>query len=194
MIQRVGRIARALPGKADSILLDHAGNTHVHGLFETERRWTLDGDGQGKPAGDDDDYVRLCPACFCQYSPRLKACPECGAVHIPKKKKIEVASGELKELIPERWYKCTVCYYRGRLPEGAAYDTTPCGRCQAGPLQALASKYDSGTDADGRRKRYIEWFREGQARNYKPTWAALRFKTTYNHWPPRQWQAEAERV
>ncbi|MBV8521142.1 MAG: DEAD/DEAH box helicase [Acetobacteraceae bacterium] len=42
-MQQVGRGLRPAPGKDHLIVLDHAGNTHRHGLIDDDRQWVLGG-------------------------------------------------------------------------------------------------------------------------------------------------------
>lgn len=195
-LQRVGRLARALPGKRDSLLLDHSGNTHQFGFFEDERIWSLEDERQGRRKDDENEGppMRTCLNCFAVVAASFSECPECGTPFVSHKRKIEHVSGELKEIKPERWYKCDACSHKGRLPEGVAYDLFPCARCQTGPLLALASRYDSGQGEVEKKSKYIRWYCEGAHKGYKPGWAGMRFKQVFGHWPPRAWLEEAQTV
>jgi superfamily II DNA or RNA helicase len=50
-MQQVGRGMRPASGKSALIVLDHVNNALVHGLPDLERRWTLDGIGNGPEHG-----------------------------------------------------------------------------------------------------------------------------------------------
>lgn len=72
--QQVGRVTRAFPGKLGAIVLDHAGNTHMHGLPSEDIEWSLDSLDPRPPS------VRHCPACFFAYVGSPCVCPACGEV------------------------------------------------------------------------------------------------------------------
>lgn len=98
-LQQVGRALRPSPGKAEAIILDHAGNTNTHGLPDDERGWTLD-DRAKKKAGDKAGLaMRTCSECFRVYRPAPK-CPGCGHVHEVQAREIETRDGVLAEVDP----------------------------------------------------------------------------------------------
>lgn len=79
-IQQVGRVMRPHAGKADALILDHAGNTLRHGKVEgfdppelseidkrTDRKKNMDSAG-----------CHPCPECRAILSPGQRVCPECG--------------------------------------------------------------------------------------------------------------------
>lgn len=74
-LQMIGRVMRACVGKGTSIVLDHAGNTHVHGLVTRRLEYSLDGRkaGESEPLG-----LRRCLGCGLYFDE--PACPECGMV------------------------------------------------------------------------------------------------------------------
>ncbi|MDO9016542.1 MAG: DEAD/DEAH box helicase [Deltaproteobacteria bacterium] len=74
-LQAVGRGRRLAPGKADVVVLDHAGACLMHGLPDIDRAVSLDviernGFGGAIP-------VRRCPACGMMVPLSSYACPEC---------------------------------------------------------------------------------------------------------------------
>lgn len=80
-LQMIGRVMRAADGKAGAVVLDHAGNHHVHGLVTRRLAYSLDGSvriGEADPLG-----LRQCRQCFVLYDSKLKQCPECGHVPTP---------------------------------------------------------------------------------------------------------------
>lgn len=97
-LQRVGRGLRPYPGKAFLTVLDHAGNTQVHGFAETPREWSLEGRKRRQAAPP----VRQCPDCFAVFPPQHH-CPVCGYEFIAaaKARQVEAHDGELVELHPE---------------------------------------------------------------------------------------------
>lgn len=73
-LQMVGRVLRATAGKADAIVLDHAGNHAEHGFATDDREWNLQGKKkQPKVAG-----IKNCPECFACCPSLCRTCPECG--------------------------------------------------------------------------------------------------------------------
>lgn len=69
--QQAGRIMRPAPGKADALLLDHAGNIKRHGYPWSPVMWSLDGDEKFERV-----ELRTCKECFAVIPARSK-CP-CG--------------------------------------------------------------------------------------------------------------------
>lgn len=97
-LQQVGRIMRACPGKDGAIVLDHAGNHHMHGLVTDEIDYELT--DKARAAAPPRDF-KTCPACWviCGISERV--CPECGHVFSVAVEVPEHADGELEEFSPE---------------------------------------------------------------------------------------------
>lgn len=96
-LQQVGRALRPSPGKAEAIILDHAGNSLRHGLPDDEREWSLD-DREKRPRRDPTDVpVRQCSECFFVFRPAPK-CPQCGHVLPIAKRELEVVEGALEEV------------------------------------------------------------------------------------------------
>jgi len=96
-IQQSMRGMRFKPGKT-SIIIDHVGNAHRHGLPDTERQWSLN--GGKKSSGAAEIKIKSCMNCFAVYPSLRTECPECG--HKPEVKQIkdyEVdKSAELQEI------------------------------------------------------------------------------------------------
>lgn len=101
-LQQVGRALRPSEGKANAIILDHAGNCERHGLPDEPRDWTLLGRGEKKQASDGSSAsVKICPKCFAaQFSVGRPACKLCGHVFETKPREIEHVDGELVEVDP----------------------------------------------------------------------------------------------
>jgi DNA repair protein RadD len=112
--QMVGRGQRPAPGKADCIVLDHAGAVFAHGLIEDPVVWTL---SEGKKALNPAQATRAmspgeralvaCPKCSAIRSAG-KPCPQCG--HMPKRpgQFLETGKGELSlyrngKVHPQEW-------------------------------------------------------------------------------------------
>jgi DNA repair protein RadD len=96
-LQQVGRALRPAPGKEHAIILDHAGNSAVHGLPDDEREWSLE-DRKKKKKGDASEIsVRTCPECYAVFRP-VPICPSCGHEFVGKPREIETVEGELQEI------------------------------------------------------------------------------------------------
>lgn len=104
-LQMVGRGMRAVPGKTDCILLDHAGAVHEHGFPDEVTEWELSTTSktvnktnerrkkkESEPIG--------CPVCSLLYTAQLK-CPGCGNIPTIKQigKDIEYIDGVLGEVV-----------------------------------------------------------------------------------------------
>lgn len=99
-LQQVGRALRPAPGKAEAIILDHAGNALRHGLPDDERTWSLDGAKKKSRKADPDDVpVKQCPKCFAVVRAQVQRC-DCGHVWIPQGRMVDEQAGELQEIDP----------------------------------------------------------------------------------------------
>jgi DNA repair protein RadD len=74
-LQQIGRVMRACDGKESAIVLDHAGNTHAHGLVTERLVYSLDGKVR-KANGE--APVKTCPECTAIVAAGCMTCPECG--------------------------------------------------------------------------------------------------------------------
>jgi DNA repair protein RadD len=68
------RAAIAAGPKPRAYLLDHVGNSLVHGFPDDPREWTLD----DKPKSPKPAPVFTCEHCFAVFRARQEVCPECG--------------------------------------------------------------------------------------------------------------------
>lgn len=96
-LQQVGRALRPADGKDEAVILDHAGNSLVHGLPDDEREWSLEDREKQKRSAPSDFPVRQCEACFFVYRPAPR-CPQCGHAPEVKARKVEVVEGTLQEV------------------------------------------------------------------------------------------------
>jgi superfamily II DNA or RNA helicase len=99
-LQMAGRSLRPFPGKENSLILDHAGNTYRHDLPEAHHEWSLEG---VERRGDRPPSLRTCTECFAVYAASLEACPACGAIPVKKPREIEQRAGELVEVKIDKW-------------------------------------------------------------------------------------------
>lgn len=83
-IQQSMRGMRYKPGKT-SIIIDHVGNAHRHGLPDTERQWSLN--SGKKSTGETEIKIKSCMNCFAVYPSLQTKCPECG--HKPEVKEVK---------------------------------------------------------------------------------------------------------
>jgi DNA repair protein RadD len=98
-LQMVGRALRPKDGKT-AVILDHAGNAHLHGLPTDEREWSLE--GVQKPDRERAPSVKVCPACFAAMPSGKPRCPECGHEFTPERRELEHVDGELQEVQYQR--------------------------------------------------------------------------------------------
>lgn len=99
-LQKIMRPMRPMPGKI-AIILDHAGNSNLHGFPEDDRNWSLESSGISKKAANDNGPPPpvTCDGCFQQIRrPLPPCCPSCGKKILADVKLIEVVDGELPEV------------------------------------------------------------------------------------------------
>jgi len=96
-LQQVGRALRPSPGKTEAIILDHAGNSLIHGLPDDVRKWSLDDRERKKRAAPNEVSIRQCKECFFVYRPAPK-CPQCGHAPAVVAREIEQVEGTLQEV------------------------------------------------------------------------------------------------
>src|SRR5690606_8094320 len=96
-LQQVGRALRPAEGKAEAIILDHAGNSLRHGLPDDEREWSLEDRERRKKGEASEEPVRQCTECFFVYRPAPR-CPQCGHQPVVVVREIEQVEGQLEEV------------------------------------------------------------------------------------------------
>jgi DNA repair protein RadD len=114
-LQQVGRALRPAEGKAEAVILDHAGNSLRHGLPDDEREWSLADREKRRRSEPSDVPVRQCTECFFVFRPAPK-CPSCGHVAPAVSRELEVVEGSLEEVTRakeqakrERWKEEREC-------------------------------------------------------------------------------------
>jgi len=95
-LQQVGRALRVMEGKPHAIVLDHAGNVFKHGFPTQDREWELTTDKI--KAAQQKHNLRQCKTCYAVYNNTAERCPECGELHKPEPKKMQMVAGELVPL------------------------------------------------------------------------------------------------
>jgi superfamily II DNA or RNA helicase len=108
-VQQLGRVARAAPGKAAGLVIDHADNTMRLGALTEERDWRAADRISPERQTDDGERlsVRRCPACLFIFAAGPTACPACGAdcgkdLRISKREAIELRERAAAEIEEER--------------------------------------------------------------------------------------------
>jgi len=96
-LQSSMRPMRVADGKADCIILDHAGNSLIHGLPDDDREWSLDDREKKKRAAPSEVPIRQCKECFYVYRPAPR-CPQCGHAAPAAPRIVETVEGTLEEV------------------------------------------------------------------------------------------------
>ena len=96
-LQQVGRALRIEDGKDSAIILDHCGNSWLHGLPDDFREWSLEGRAK-KDSELSAPSLRHCPECFSIYRAILGACPLCGWEPKVEPRILEETDEELVEI------------------------------------------------------------------------------------------------
>ena len=155
------RGSRPHPGKTHFVYLDHAGNTHRHGLFEDDRQWSLTGPALAKQE-DTGPGLYTCPKCRCSFSRGPTICKFCGAAVIVEQRSVKVLPGELEEV------KRRQLLIDGIEPGGAV------GR----------EAFELLTPSNQDKEKFFRRMQEiSAARGYKPKWAAVRYQAKFGSWP-----------
>jgi superfamily II DNA or RNA helicase len=107
-LQMVGRGSRVVPGKKEEFfILDFGDNTREHGLWETDREWSLH-PPKKRSKKQDASPVKECPECQYMMHTAVRSCPECGyefvkseeeeleeriaqLVEVPKRERLQIA-------------------------------------------------------------------------------------------------------
>jgi superfamily II DNA or RNA helicase len=102
-LQQLGRALRLSEGKTKAIILDHVGNTLIHGMPDMIREWSLEGSKKTKKSISETGIrVLQCSSCFAMFEPNVgNTCDVCGESMKISAREIEQIEGELVKLSDE---------------------------------------------------------------------------------------------
>ncbi len=100
-LQQCGRALRPCEGKEQAIILDHASNSHLHGLPDDPREWSLEGRKKRRRTTEAPLPIRTCPKCFAALAAGVVSCRYCGTVLGTNPREVEEVAGELVEVDPK---------------------------------------------------------------------------------------------
>jgi superfamily II DNA or RNA helicase len=152
--QMIGRGLRPSPGKADCLVLDHAGAVFEHGFVEDRVDWTLDVDRRAVAqahrarAEGREPQISTCPQCFAVRRAG-GPCIACGWRPTPKPVPVDVTDGEL-------------------------------GRVDWITRAVEAERYGD----DEKYLFHRELAAIAVERSYQPGWVAHKYRERFGHWPP----------
>ncbi len=95
-LQQVGRVMRAAEGKQGALVLDHAGNTHRHGLVTDPIEFSLDAKVRREAVASH----RTCRSCYAIVELAATSCPQCGASFAAADLITPVPQEQKGELVP----------------------------------------------------------------------------------------------
>lgn len=103
-LQQIGRALRPYPGKDKTIILDHAGNSLIHGHVLQDREWNLY--SKKRDAKKSKPSITECPKCYSVWEGKPSKCLNCNfdftKQEINKKKiDIKVIEGKLQADYPD---------------------------------------------------------------------------------------------
>lgn len=183
-VQRVGRIMRTAPGKADAIVLDHAGCTLRFGAVTEDREYTLDGDTP-KRAGSS---LKVCPECMEPVYTILSTCPHC-QYEWPE---VEVVRDPLRrdgELVDYEkiMHECGACHeQKARMvaTAGTFQIKVLCRGCRRTTYVVNKVRAAGASHAE-RMVEYDRLLEVARSKGFKDGWAAHQYKELFGKWPRR---------
>lgn len=155
--QMVGRVMRPDEGKRDTVVLDHADCTRMHGFVSDPEKYSLSKNEERTKKQLEARKNKDCPKCSAIVSLFEQACPNCG--HLFKKERISevgYTEEELKQLTPEQ-------------------------------IEEIKKKDRADSASSHERQRYFnDLCKTVVEKNYKPNWARMRYMNRFGHWPSWQ--------
>lgn len=100
VMQRWGRCLRTYPGKPHGTIMDHVGNSDMHGLPDDDRDWELTYDEAHEKKKSEVPPPRTCLKCFAVSPARALRCrnPTCGEPFPVEGREVAQVDGELNEI------------------------------------------------------------------------------------------------
>ncbi len=193
-LQMIGRVMRASHGKEGAIVLDHAGNHHVHGLVTRRLDYTLSDErvGFSEPLG-----LRRCRECGLLFETDEPCCPECGwapqAGGGGRRRRPPIhGTGELAEFDDTAFeYRRQVWVQIESQRQAAGYKPGWSyyrffDRFGVAPIVADGGLVNpASATPEEKAEVYRELLRIAAQKGYKRGWAAYRFREAFGHWPRR---------
>lgn len=190
-LQMIGRVMRAADGKDGAIVLDHAGNHHVHGLVTRRLNYSLNGEkvGHSEPLG-----LRRCQECGLLFELHELACPECGWAPAPEERRRDRpdvhGAGELAEFDDSSfeyrrqiWNLIEAEREAMGYREGWSYYRFE-ERFGTKPVVAAGELIDPDNATLEQKRAVFEHLTQvAEQRGYKPGWASYRFRDMFGCWP-----------
>jgi len=202
-LQMIGRVMRACDGKDGAIVLDHAGNHHVHGLVTRRLNYTLSNEkvGFSEPLG-----LRRCGNCGLLFETSEPCCPECGwlpeASGAGQRKRPAIhGSGELAEFDDtsfeyrrQMWVQIEAQRMAGGYRPGWSFYRFK-DRFGVEPVVADGDLIDPDTATYSQKRAYFKNLTSvAAAKGFKPGWACYRFRDVFGQWPMGFVQAVRDEV
>lgn len=190
--QMIGRVMRACEGKHGAIVLDHAGNHHVHGLVTRRLNYTLSNEkvGSDEPLG-----LRRCGNCGLLYDQDEECCPECGwapvATGVGERQRPEIhGAGELAEFDDtsfeyrrQVWIQIEAQRMAGGYRPGWSFYRFK-DRFGVDPVVADGELIDPHQASHSQKRAYFKQLAGiAVAKGFKPGWASYRFRDVFGQWP-----------
>ncbi len=192
-LQMIGRVMRACEGKDGAIVLDHAGNHHVHGLVTRRLNYSLN--GKTRPADEDTLGLKRCQACGLLFEQSRERCPECGYLPPP-----QLVGGRDRpaihgddELVA---FDDTSFAYRKQIWDALEMEREALGykpgwavfrfqeRFGVRPLVVDGDLVDpANASQEQKRAHYQDLLGVARERGFKDGWASHQFREVFGHWP-----------
>jgi superfamily II DNA or RNA helicase len=202
-LQMIGRVMRACDGKDGAIVLDHAGNHHVHGLVTRRLNYTLSDE---KVSSDDPLGLRRCGNCGLLYGLDEECCPECGWVPVStgggeRSRPAIHGPGELAEFDDtsfeyrrQMWVQIEAQRMAGGYREGWSFYRFK-DRFGVEPVVAEGDLIDPDNATYAQKRAYFKHLAEVAVdKGYKSGWASHRFRNVFGQWPVGFVQAVRDEV
>lgn len=185
-LQSIGRIMRAADGKADAIVLDHAGNHHVHGLVTRELEYSLEPGSRIENARLD---IKRCPACYLMVPIAAREC-ECGHVFGSDAAAHDITGDADLEEFRDNWnFRREYWHILEAQRVAAGYQPGWSKHryrevFDEWPLVVEGELIDPTRAKRGvKREVYAELLRTARRKGYKDGWASMRFCQRFGTWP-----------